>query len=103
MKGAKATLEGEVGHFARVLFDVDLSKDPPDSLIVKKDGYCLFTNVHYEKLPNFHNNCFVVVRSLANCVRNHYRASNANACTTARRKVTVQDEFIPKSTSESEI
>lgn len=40
-----STIVGDFGHYARVLIDVDLSKLPPDSLLLKHDDVRFFMSI----------------------------------------------------------
>ena len=70
LKIDNATLEGNFGHFARLLVDVDLSKDLPESLMIEREGHKFFIHIDYENLPAFCKNCLAVGHALANCRRN---------------------------------
>ena len=64
------TLEGKFGHYARILVDIDLSKEITDSLMIERQGHKFFISVEFENIPAFCRNCSMVGHSLANCKRN---------------------------------
>ncbi|KAK0582022.1 hypothetical protein LWI29_020550 [Acer saccharum] len=53
LKFDRATLEGDYGHFARMLIDVDLSKPLPDSIMIEVGEDCLFPTLYFENVPSF--------------------------------------------------
>ncbi|KAK0573831.1 hypothetical protein LWI29_014219 [Acer saccharum] len=52
LKFDRATLEGDYGHFARMLIDVDLSKPLPDSIMIEVGEDCLFPTLFFENVPS---------------------------------------------------
>ena len=64
------TLDGKFGHFARILIDIDLSKDLTESLMIERQGHKFFISVGFENLPEFCRNCMAVGHSLGSCKRN---------------------------------
>ena len=70
LKIDNAMLEGNFGHFARLLIDVDLSKELLESLMIEREGHKFFIHIEYENLPTFCIICLAVGHSLANCRRN---------------------------------
>ncbi|KAK0605024.1 hypothetical protein LWI29_021929 [Acer saccharum] len=54
----RATVEGDFGHFTRVLVDIDVSTVPPSSLLLERDdSHSSFISVEYENLPAFCSTC----------------------------------------------
>ncbi|KAK0594536.1 hypothetical protein LWI29_009004 [Acer saccharum] len=54
----RATVEGDFGHFARVLVDIDVSTVPPSFLLLERDdSHSSFISVEYENLPTFCSTC----------------------------------------------
>ncbi|KAK0581768.1 hypothetical protein LWI29_017716 [Acer saccharum] len=54
----KAIVEGDFGHFARVLVDIDMSTVPPSSLLLERDdSHSSFISMEYENLPAFCSAC----------------------------------------------
>ncbi|KAK3222072.1 hypothetical protein Dsin_009097 [Dipteronia sinensis] len=54
----RATREGDFGHFARVLVDIDMSTVPPSSLLLERDdSHSSFISVEYENLLAFCSTC----------------------------------------------
>ena len=67
LKFDRATLEGDYGHFARMLIDVDLSKPLPDSIMIEVGEDCLFPTLYFENVPNFCSVCCSIGHSAASC------------------------------------
>ena len=58
----KATLEGDVGHFARILVKTDLAKSLLDSLIIERNGIRFFIAIEYENLSIYiYTHIFVLI------------------------------------------
>ncbi|KAK3199371.1 hypothetical protein Dsin_022786 [Dipteronia sinensis] len=54
----KATIDGDFGHYARVLVDVDMSALLPSSVLLERDEFhSSFISVEYENLPSFCSIC----------------------------------------------
>ncbi|KAK3211557.1 hypothetical protein Dsin_016263 [Dipteronia sinensis] len=54
----RATMEGDFGHFAHVLVDIDVSTVPPSSLLLERDdSHSSFISMEYENLPAFCSTC----------------------------------------------
>ncbi|KAK3222027.1 hypothetical protein Dsin_009052 [Dipteronia sinensis] len=54
----RATIEGDFGHFAPVLVDIDVSIMPPSSLLLEMDdSHSSFISVEYENLLTFCSTC----------------------------------------------
>ena len=51
------TLNGDYGHFTRMLINVDLSKPLSNSLMLDAGEDCLFTSLDYENLLAFCSSC----------------------------------------------
>ena len=47
LKFDRATLEGDYGHFACMLINVELSKPLPDSIMIKVGEDCLFSTLYF--------------------------------------------------------
>lgn len=54
------TLDRELGHFARVLVDVDWSGPLDNYVLVERIGHSFYIDVTYENLPKFCSTCHVV-------------------------------------------
>ena len=67
-----------MGHFARVLVNVNLSSNLPNSLMLKRDGACLFISVHYDNLLDFYNLCNSIRHTSTNCHQNIPHPNNSN-------------------------
>ncbi|KAK2638051.1 hypothetical protein Ddye_025846 [Dipteronia dyeriana] len=57
LKFDRANLEGDYGHFARMLIDVDLSKSLHDSIMIEVEDDCLFPTLFFENVPSFCSVC----------------------------------------------
>ncbi|KAK2658406.1 hypothetical protein Ddye_004939 [Dipteronia dyeriana] len=57
LKFDRATLEGDYGHFTRMLIDFDLSKPLPDSIMIEVGDDCLFLTLFFENVPSFCSIC----------------------------------------------
>ncbi|PON72885.1 Zinc knuckle CX2CX4HX4C [Parasponia andersonii] len=69
LKIDQATLNGDFGHFARVLMDIDLKNPLLDSIQVESGDECRFIYLSYERLPDF---CFTC-SSIGHVPSNYYR------------------------------
>ena len=67
LKFDRATLEGDYGHFARMLIDVDLSKPLPDSIKIEVGEDCLFPTLYFENVPSFCSVCCFIGYSAISC------------------------------------
>lgn len=63
----ESTRNRVLGHFARVLVDVDLSARLPSEILVERDGYAFFVGIEYERLPDFCTHYQTIGHPLANC------------------------------------
>ena len=52
IKTDKAALEGDYGHFARILVDLDLAKPILDSLTVERNGVRFFVTLYDTNTAN---------------------------------------------------
>jgi len=68
----EVTQSRRFGIFARVLVDVDLSKQLFETVVVEREDHALSIDVFYEKHPSFCANCKTLGHSLQNCMKlNH--------------------------------
>ncbi|PON82607.1 Zinc knuckle CX2CX4HX4C [Trema orientale] len=63
------TLNGEFGHYARMLIDIDLSQPISDSLMVEVGSDCLFILLEYERLSSFCCACKFIGHEASTCRR----------------------------------
>ncbi|KAL8483851.1 hypothetical protein ACS0TY_026514 [Phlomoides rotata] len=63
------TIHRRMGHYARVLVEVDMKTEPIEKIMYKRCGVCSFANLVFERLPEFCRNCGIVGHSMANCSR----------------------------------
>ncbi|XP_057793175.1 uncharacterized protein LOC131009784 [Salvia miltiorrhiza] len=64
-----ATADGDVGHFARVLVEVDLALPLPDSVHVDCPDQSFYVEIGFEQLPHFCTKCKITGHSLDNCFK----------------------------------
>lgn len=64
---SKTAMERTFGHFARVLVDIDLTKELKYEVLVERKGYAFFVEFAYENLPDFCDYCNIVGHSVHNC------------------------------------
>ncbi|KAK3221704.1 hypothetical protein Dsin_008729 [Dipteronia sinensis] len=100
LKFDRATLEGDYGHFARMLIDVDLSKPLPDSIMIEVGEDCLFPTLYFENVPNLCSVCSSIGHSAASC---HYTDRFTGNVTTEpkdknpeRGRSRIKQEYSPK-------
>ncbi|KAL8477319.1 hypothetical protein ACS0TY_029570 [Phlomoides rotata] len=63
------TLNQTMGHFARVLVELNLKQDRKDTLMFERAGHCFFVSVHYERLLDFCKFCNVIGHATGHCGR----------------------------------
>ncbi|XP_057771111.1 uncharacterized protein LOC130990900 [Salvia miltiorrhiza] len=61
------TADGDVGHFARVLVEVDLALPLPDSVHVDCPDQYFYVELGYEQLPHFCTKCKITGHTLDKC------------------------------------
>ncbi|PON31758.1 Zinc knuckle CX2CX4HX4C, partial [Parasponia andersonii] len=66
----QATLNGDFGHFARVLVDIDIKNPLLDSIQVESRDDCRFVYLSYERLPDFYSTCSSIGHVPSNCYHN---------------------------------
>ncbi|XP_057771048.1 uncharacterized protein LOC130990832 [Salvia miltiorrhiza] len=70
---------GHVGHFARVLVDMDVSKPIPETLTVDKGTRSFEVEFVYENLPHFCGYCKLAGHNIAQCRRKKQQDNNTEA------------------------
>jgi len=55
------------GHYARVLVDLDLSKDILYEVMVQRKGFAFPVEIEYEGLPNFCTRCKSIGHNVTSC------------------------------------
>ncbi|XP_057803410.1 uncharacterized protein LOC131018720 [Salvia miltiorrhiza] len=63
------TADGDVGHFARVLVEVDLALPLPDSVHVDCPDQSFYVEIGYEQLPHYCTKCKITGHTLDNCFK----------------------------------
>ena len=66
---SKPIHERTFGHYARVLVDMDLSKEIRYKLLVERKGFAFFVDLDYENLPHFCEFCKNVGHHVKECRR----------------------------------
>ena len=56
-------------HYARILFDIDLSKRVFDEILVEREGFTFNVELQYERRPLFCHHCYVIRHNAMNCKR----------------------------------
>lgn len=67
------TINKSLGHYARVLVDLDLAKPLQGQILVERECYAFLVGIEYEKLPLFCLVCAVIGRSLSNCNKSEHQ------------------------------
>ncbi|KAK0590494.1 hypothetical protein LWI29_027971 [Acer saccharum] len=76
----KATIDGDFGHFAKVLMDVDMSVLLPSSVILERgELHSSFILIKYEYLPSFCSVCSSIGHLPSSCRRNNPKVPVASA------------------------
>lgn len=77
----EATRTRSLGHFARILVEIDMNKRIPNEIMVERDDYAFFVGTDYEKFPAFCDYCQMIGHELTNCNRkkgDHLQPSREN-------------------------
>jgi len=85
---SKPAHERTFGHFARVLVDIDLTKELKYEVLVERKGYAFFVEFEYENLPEFCHYCKIVGHNIAVCrkMKKNEEGNVDNAALKASRK-----------------
>ena len=67
-------LNGDYGHYVRILNDIDLPSSLPSELMLERNGACLFISLLYENLPKFCSTCNSLGNSSSSC---HWKETDA--------------------------
>lgn len=73
-----ATTARTLGHYARVLVDVDPTGDLCDQILVERHGFAFFVGIEYERLPAFCPSCKLIGHSIDNCKHSTVKAKNTD-------------------------
>ncbi|CAJ2645397.1 unnamed protein product [Trifolium pratense] len=63
----EATKQRTMGHFARILVDVNLAEELHYQILVEREGYAFFVEIDYENLPYFCEHCCCIGHSIDKC------------------------------------
>ncbi|KAH6805004.1 hypothetical protein C2S51_029835 [Perilla frutescens var. frutescens] len=61
------TVHGTVGHFARILVEIEMSMQPQNSVMIDRGDASFFVDLDFENLPPFCGACQVVGHVLSKC------------------------------------
>lgn len=78
-----ATKNRIFGHFVRILVDLDLSQRIFNEIMVEREGFSFYVEIHYERLREYYNNCATIGHSIDQCKSLH---SNHNASKEVSKK-----------------
>lgn len=56
-----------LGHYARVLVDIDLDAPLRYQVRVERDDFAFFTPIEYERIPEFCNHCKTIGHNILSC------------------------------------
>lgn len=95
-----ATKKQAFGHYVRILGDIDLSKRIFEGVVVELEGFVLYVDIVYERLPMFCTNCFTIGHSIS--LRNKLHPKNKKEMVkpdkpkmkgdSSNRPITIEDE-----------
>ncbi|KAL8488072.1 hypothetical protein ACS0TY_024380 [Phlomoides rotata] len=63
------TLHMRMGHYARILVEVDMKQELIEKIMHKMSGVCSFANLVFERLLEFCRGCGIVGHTTVNCTR----------------------------------
>jgi hypothetical protein len=63
----KPRFEREFGHFARVLVDMDLKKEPLYRVLVERTGFAFFVDFEFENMPEYCHFCNTIGHNQSYC------------------------------------
>lgn len=92
-----ATINKSLGHFARVLVDLDLAAPIRDKILVERKDFTFLVGIDYERLPLFCSSCMVIGHSLDNCGKNSLGKSAAVEPSTVPKP---RQMYVPKARPE---
>ncbi|KAL8511107.1 hypothetical protein ACS0TY_017795 [Phlomoides rotata] len=72
------TLHRKMGHYARILVEIDMKMDLIAKIMYKRSGICSFANLVFERLPEFCCGCGIVGHSTAACTRSKKTEKDGN-------------------------
>lgn len=86
-----ATINKTLGHFAKVLVDIDRASPLRDEILVERQGYAFFVGIQYEKLPLFCSSCKMIGHSNDKSKKLGNHVDNSKAVS---KKAAIQ--YVPK-------
>ncbi|KAL8508717.1 hypothetical protein ACS0TY_019104 [Phlomoides rotata] len=60
-----------MGHYARLLIEIDMKSELVEKIMYKRGDICSFASIVYERLPAFCRECGIVGHTVATCARGH--------------------------------
>ncbi|KAL8541482.1 hypothetical protein ACS0TY_002668 [Phlomoides rotata] len=63
------TLHRRMGHYARILVEIDMKTEFVEKIMYKRARICSFATLAFERLPKFCRNCDIVGHATAVCTR----------------------------------
>ncbi|KAL8511866.1 hypothetical protein ACS0TY_018340 [Phlomoides rotata] len=63
------TFHRRMGHYARILVEIDMKTGLIEKIMYKRAGVCSFATLVFERLPEFCRNCGIVGHTTAACTR----------------------------------
>ncbi|GFQ07002.1 nuclear pore complex protein nup85 [Phtheirospermum japonicum] len=61
------SINGSVGHFVRVLVEINLENTLHETVMIEREGYCGYISIRYEYLPDFCSFCKTVGHLVGSC------------------------------------
>ncbi|KAL8546962.1 hypothetical protein ACS0TY_006609 [Phlomoides rotata] len=72
------TIHRRMGHYARILVEVDMKMELIEKIMYKRSGVCSFANLVFEHLLEFCRNCGIVGHTTAVCTRGKKTEKESN-------------------------
>lgn len=90
-----ATKNKSLGHFARVLVDVDITSAIRNRIMVRREGFSFYVDIEFERLPFFCSLCRIIGHSMAEYrnSKNKKQKANENCVVISKKPVA---RYIPK-------
>ncbi|KAL8462759.1 hypothetical protein ACS0TY_033689 [Phlomoides rotata] len=95
------TLHRRMGHYARILVEIDIKTELIEKIMYKRAGICSFANLVFERLPEFCRGCGVVGHTTTVCTRGkkeeNNRGRNWHRSTSRNRSASRRRDYSAKS------
>jgi hypothetical protein len=76
----EATKKRALGHYARVLVDIDLFKRLFDEIMVERESFTFYVEVVYERLPDYCTHCKSIGNSVTYSNKLHPNEKKIDVC-----------------------